>query len=40
MIQFGISQILIRQILQQLFINWYFSKKKLAANSEEEVIKP
>ena len=28
------------QILQQLFINWYFSKKKLAANSEEEVIKP
>lgn len=28
------------QILQQLFLNWYFNKKKVAANSEEEVIKP
>jgi len=28
------------QILQQLFINWYFDKKKPKPNPEEEVIKP
>lgn len=28
------------QILQQLFINWYFDKKKIKPNPEEEVIKP
>lgn len=28
------------QILQQLFINWYFDKKKTKPNPEEEVIKP
>jgi len=28
------------QILQQLFINWYFDKKKPKPNAEEEVIKP
>ncbi len=28
------------QILQQLFINWYFDKKKVKPNPEEEVIKP
>jgi len=28
------------QILQQLFINWYFDRKKTNPNPEEEVIKP
>jgi len=28
------------QILQQLFINWYFDKKKTKPSPEEEVIKP
>jgi YidC/Oxa1 family membrane protein insertase len=28
------------QVLQQLAINWYFDKKKVKSNPEEEVIKP